>query len=79
MSRYTEPDYPQLICHVCGEAYGAWYKKGSYIGPPYHCATYHKGTCDVCGDADVAVTEPRDYGHLRAKWRNEIIKNKDKD
>jgi hypothetical protein len=25
---------------------------------------------------NVAVTEPRDYGHLRAKWRTDIIKDR---
>jgi hypothetical protein len=32
----------------------------------------------VCGAVDVAVTEPRDYGHLNAKWRAAIIKKGNK-
>jgi hypothetical protein len=31
------------------------------------------GTCGVCGATDVSVTEPRDYGHLRAEWRQEEL------
>jgi hypothetical protein len=77
MAHAKDPEYPQWICHVCGEAYGAWYKRGTYIGPPYHCSTYHNGTCDLCGDTDVPVTEPRDYGHLRAKWKGEIMKSRE--
>lgn len=76
MSRASDPDYPQWVCHCCGENYGTWYKRGTYVGPPHHYATYHQGTCGLCGAIDVAVTEPRDYGHLRAKWREELIKTK---
>jgi hypothetical protein len=51
--------YPSWICRPCGEAHGrgmsAW-----------HVATFHVGTCDICGRAG-AVTEPRDFGHLK-KW-----------
>jgi hypothetical protein len=75
MSRANDPQYPEWICDNCGQNYGTWYKKGMYIGPPHHCATYHNGTCGACGAVDVPVTEPRDYGHLRAKWRTEL-KNK---
>ena len=76
MVRSKDPEYPHWICHSCGETYGTWYKRGSYVGPPHHCATMHKGICGVCGEKDVTVTEPRDYGHLRAKWREELIKAK---
>jgi hypothetical protein len=31
----------------------------------------------VCGEENVLVTEPRDYGHLRATWRREIMKDKE--
>lgn len=64
-----EPQYPTWICHDCGTKYGAWYKKGKYIGPKNHCSTMHMGECDVCGATDVAVTEPRDYGHLLVAWK----------
>jgi len=67
-------DYPDWVCDDCGTTYGSWYKKGQYIGPPHHCCTYHTGKCGLCGATDVPVTQPRDYGHLTAKWRTEIIK-----
>lgn len=76
MSRAKDPQYPQWICHSCGETYGTWYKRGAYVGPPHHCATMHKGKCDMCAAEDVIVTEPRDYGHLRTDWRRAIIENK---
>jgi hypothetical protein len=60
-------------------AYGSWYKKGVYIGPPDLCSTMHLGTCGVCGTKNVAVTEPRDYGYLRADWQHEQIKNNKSD
>jgi len=75
MGRTKEAGYPQWICHGCGEAYGSWYKRGNYIGPPHHCATYHQGSCDLCGALDVLVTEPRDYGHLKASWRRDLLKD----
>jgi len=74
MGRTKNPDYPKWVCDSCGQDFGDWYKKGSYIGPPHHCATYHAGTCDVCGLKNIPVTEPRDYGHLRAGWQAELIK-----
>lgn len=77
MNPTKEPQYPDYICHVCGEAYGGWYKRGTYIGPPHHCATYHNGTCGICGATDVPVTQPRDYGHLRAKWKGEIMRSRE--
>lgn len=52
------------ICDPCGINHGRWYQKGQYLGPSKHCATYHVGTCDVCGATEVNVTEPRDYGGL---------------
>jgi len=52
------------VCHECGVKHGGWYQGDGYVGPSKHCATYHEGTCDVCGNKDVAVTEPRDYGYL---------------
>jgi hypothetical protein len=64
MVRSKDPEYPAWICHSCGETYGTWYKRGSYVGPPHHCATFHKelvkcvkqkmhlspnlGTMDIC-------------------------------
>lgn len=72
-------NYPDWVCHTCGMDYGAWYKGGVYIGPPDICSTMHLGTCGVCGATDVAVTEPRDYGYLRAEWRTAQVKNKQAD
>jgi len=63
-------DYPEYICHDCGVEWGTWYSRSEYIGPPYHAATYHKSSCDLCGKIDVVVTEPRDYGHLKKGWDN---------
>jgi hypothetical protein len=31
----------------------------------------------VCGAEKIAVTEPRDYGHLEGEWRAAIIKKKE--
>ena len=70
--------YPEFICHDCGVKYGGWYKKGSYTGPAKHYATYHNGCCGICSKVDVPVTEPRDYGHLRAKWATDIMEETDK-
>ncbi len=30
-------------------------------------ATWHENACDICG-VTAAVTEPRDYGHLKDTW-----------
>ena len=70
-------EYPEFICHDCGVKYGGWYKKGSYTGPAKHYATYHNGCCGICSKVDVPVTEPRDYGHLRAKWATDIMEETD--
>jgi hypothetical protein len=51
--------YPSWVCAKCGEQYGR-----KLAGS----ATWHQGACGVCL-ADAAVTEPRDYGHLRDEWR----------
>jgi len=50
--------YPDWICHECGRKHGRGWPEG-------HVATFHAGTCDICGQS-ATVTEPRDYGHLRA-------------
>lgn len=52
------------VCHDCGINYGKWYTQGVYKGPSQWMATYHKGTCEICGKNDVSVTEVRDYGGL---------------
>lgn len=56
--------YPDWICYECGTKYGAWYQNGVYTGPSNHCSTNHMGSCGICKNQDVSVTEPRDYGHL---------------
>jgi len=76
MSRTNNSEYPTWICRDCGENYGLWYKRGIYIGPPHHSATYHMGTCGVCAVTNVPVTEPRDYGHLRSGWQKDLKKPK---
>jgi hypothetical protein len=75
MGRTKESDYPVWVCQNCGEAYGDWYKKGNYIGPPNFLSTFHMGTCDVCGTTETIVTEPRDYGHLRPTWKEEYARS----
>lgn len=59
-------EYPVWICHDCGTKYG----RG--IRSP-HVATYHMGECHMCGEKDVAVTEPRDYGHLKDGWEKHCV------
>ena len=54
-------DQPVWTCADCGTELGN-------RQPRY--ATWHMGTCGVCGD-HVAVTEARDYGYLRPSWRRE--------
>jgi hypothetical protein len=63
----NKPQRPNWICDPCGQLYGRWYQ-GNYSGPLKHCATYHKGKCDICSDK-TSVTEPRDYGHVVRDWK----------
>lgn len=53
-----DADYPQWICAPCGE-----------LCRPAGIATWRPGTCGICGRKR-AVTEPRDFGHLRDGWRD---------
>lgn len=53
-------DYPEWLCGPCGLAYGR--------RPAGDGASWHRGTCGICG-AKAAVTEPRDFGHLRPEWQ----------
>lgn len=55
--------YPSFICCVCGNKYGR-----HNVG----IATFHEGNCDICGKL-AAVTEPRDYGHLKANWVEGVV------
>jgi hypothetical protein len=66
----AQSKYPAWVCHMCGMQHGNWYQAEEYIGPLNHCSTWHTGTCDVCKDVKVPVTEPRDYGHLRDTWNS---------
>jgi hypothetical protein len=54
-----DPPYPAWICRPCGRKHGRGWPKD-------HVATFHVGTCGICGIA-APVTEPRDFGHLK-KW-----------
>lgn len=47
-------DYPDWICSACGHTLG---------DERPLLATYHSGTCGWCGEEDVAVTAPRDFGY----------------
>ena len=62
--------YPKWVCHPCGVTYGKWYEKGDYKGPSHYYSTFHVNTCDLCGNDNISVTEPRDYGGLVAGWDN---------
>lgn len=53
-----EREYPQWICYECGIEHG---RRTPGL------ATWHLDTCDVCGK-NRAVTEPRDFGHLKDTW-----------
>ena len=66
---------PDWVCYSCGIKHGGWYQDdGAYIGPKNHCATYHHGVCEVCGTTNIAVTEPRDYGHLTRNLNGIVLK-----
>jgi len=56
-------NYPNWICHECGM------KHGNGKRSPISC--WHNGKCDIC-KRETAVTEPRDYGHMKANilWDN---------
>lgn len=51
--------YPETLCADCGNKYGRI---------PCGEATWHMGKCGIC-DRLTAVTEPRDFGHLKEGWR----------
>jgi hypothetical protein len=55
--------YPAWVCSPCGETWGR--------RPVNPHATWHPDTCGLCG-RETEVTEPRDYGHLRAGWQDAI-------
>ena len=56
-----ESRYPSWVCSDCGERFGRREPSN---------ATWHDGECDVCGFTN-AVTEPRDFGHLKDGWQLE--------
>jgi hypothetical protein len=49
---------PVWVCSDCGDLYGR---------RPMGTATFHEGTCEVCGEIK-SVTEPRDFGYLKPEW-----------
>jgi hypothetical protein len=58
---------PAWVCESCGTEWG--HKECGL-------ATWHYGDeCGVCGDRDVPVTEPRDFGFLRAGWQLENLRD----
>lgn len=57
-ARHCSSSYPAWICSDCGEKYGRQLPK---------LATWHEGECEICGFTS-AVTEPRDFGHLKEGW-----------
>ncbi len=52
------PDDVQWICAPCGAQHCNGMRDG-------HIATWYVGRCDICAD-ETAVTEPRDFGYLKA-------------
>ena len=52
------PDDVQWICAPCGARHCNGMRDE-------HIATWHIGRCDICAD-ETAVTEPRDFGYLKA-------------
>lgn len=55
--------YPNWICHSCGVKHGN--------GKQSSISCWHNGKCDIC-KRETAVTEPRDYGHMKENilWDN---------
>ena len=51
------PRYPDWVCRPCGWQYGRFPNMD-------RISAWHQGTCGICGQRG-AVTEPRDFGHLR--------------
>ena len=62
-------EYPRWICSDCGIKYG-----GRKFVPWTHLGTWHHEKCDICGSVE-AVTQPRDYGHLKEGWREAVTQN----
>lgn len=59
----TKPKpYPTWVCYPCGIKHGRVRPGEGWM------ATFHHGTCDVCGEL-ARVTEPRDFGHLNEEWK----------
>lgn len=63
------PEYPSYICTDCGLKFG-----GRRKVPESHISTMHVGDCDICGEHR-AVTEPRDFGHLKDGWQIGVSEN----
>lgn len=66
MSDNIAHNQPEWCCDACGKAFGCRYR--TMGGLSRWTATYHVGTCGVCGDSQVSVTEPRDFGYLIQGW-----------
>lgn len=58
MKVVKQRDYPVWVCYTCGDRHG--FKKCGV-------STWHDDECGVCGEV-TAVTEPRDFGHLKNSW-----------
>jgi hypothetical protein len=57
----TKPDLPEWVCVYCGDKYGSC--------PKGHIATWHQGTCGICGKTKF-VTDPRDFSYL-PRWEGQ--------
>lgn len=53
---------PEWVCADCGQRYGR---------RPVGLATFHIDKCGVCVQQK-AVTQPRDYGHLKPGWQDQF-------
>lgn len=60
-----KPEYPHWICLDCGSKLGR--KKPGV-------ATWHIDECGIC-KKKTAVTEPRDFGHLKDGWSAHVGAN----
>lgn len=68
----VDPQQPDWVCRDCGHKWGLWWSDGQYKGPARHCATFHQGKCNVCGETK-GVTEARDYGYLSPGWNKDLL------
>ena len=52
--------YPTEVCFTCGQKHST--NKTDIQG-----STFRVGSCDVCAEANLGVTSPRDFGYPKFK------------